>query len=94
MQVRLRHRSSELLMETRSRQQASSDSEQKLKGYGLLFYGGMTALCGGILAESRPAFILVVAPGFIAFVIGLLTLVQRASSKRRALGLGLRRKGR
>lgn len=83
MQVRLHHRSSEPLMDTRARQQISSDSERKVKGYGLLFYGGMIALCGGILAEGRPAFFLVVAPGLIAFVIGLLTLIRRAGEHRR-----------
>ena len=70
-------------MGTRSRKGAASDGEQKVKGYGLLVYGGMMALGGGILAGERPVFLLVAALGACAFIFGLLTVIRRGRQRLR-----------
>jgi len=67
-----------------SRKIVASYGEMKVKGYGLFVYGGMMMLGGGMLALGHPVFILVAAPGLLAFLLGLHTLVQRARRKRAA----------
>jgi uncharacterized membrane protein HdeD (DUF308 family) len=64
-------------METGSQKETNSDGEDKVKGWGLIVYGGMMMLGGGMLAMNRPGFIVVAAIGSIAFVIGLVALSRR-----------------
>jgi len=67
-------------MGTQSRIEVQLNGEQKVKAYGLIVYGAMTTLAGGVLAERRHAFILVAALGLIALIIGLITLARRTAS--------------
>jgi hypothetical protein len=75
-------------MGNRSREVIQPDGEKSVKGYGLFVYGGMMALAGGILAESRPAFLALAALGSVAFIIGSHTLLQRARIARQRLRNG------
>jgi len=71
-------------MEYRSRKVVEPDDDQKIKAWGLTVYGGMLTMAGGILAGERPAFILVAVLGFVAFIAGVRTMIQRSRRARTA----------